>query len=310
MNAPVPSPAPMPVYPDDGLGLPPEFDPAEYAIWNEIARTMTPDEAWRHFRTVGWKQGRRAGPVHNRATFSSVIAPDARVLEIGPAHLPALKRPERNVAYLDVQDTAGLRRRAVLWGGDPDAVPEIDYVWTGQRYPELIAERFDAVFSAHNIEHQPDLVRHLVDLESILAPGGHVFLCVPDKRYTFDHFLPESTVADVLGAYVDGPVRHSARTVIEGLLHAHNTPQRHWAGDHGDNTLRAPPSTIATKLRQAVETYRSATDYQDAHAWKFTPASFRYLLDLLHQAGFIPLRPVRIYGTFREGVEFYAILTR
>ena len=61
-------------------------------------------------------------------------------------------------------------------------------------------DKFDYVISSYCIEHQPDLIKHLQDFEHVLQPGGFYFVLAPDKRYCHDHFMQESTIAEVNGA--------------------------------------------------------------------------------------------------------------
>ncbi len=60
---------------------------------------------------------------------------------------------------------------------------------------EIVNECFDVVLNSHCIEYQPNLITHLNHIESILNPGGYYFVLEPDKRYCFDHFIPESSLA-------------------------------------------------------------------------------------------------------------------
>jgi predicted SAM-dependent methyltransferase len=59
-----------------------------------------------------------------------------------------------------------------------------------------VYEQFDIAFSSHVIEHTLDFIKHLNQVCDILKNNGHYFLFVPDKRYCFDYFSPESTMPD------------------------------------------------------------------------------------------------------------------
>jgi SAM-dependent methyltransferase len=241
----------------------------------------------------------------------ALIPRDARILEIGPFFSPMFDKAKHRVSYVDVLTTEQLRARAAtIEGGDPGKVPEIDHVWTGGPISELIAERFDVVFSSHNIEHQPCLVSHLADLAALLKPGGAVFLFVPDRRYCFDHFLPPTALTDVLGAWFEPSARHRGEAVVKHWMFlTHNDPGRHWAGDHGvDPYTRLSGHAAGAWMRSVRDTYRAAEDYVDVHAWQFDPEGFRTILQSLHDAGLSELAPVRVYPTPRGGIEFYAIL--
>jgi hypothetical protein len=277
----------------------------------DLAR-MTEAQAVEHYDLHGRREGRVCSEVWNRDTLKALIDPADSILEIGPFFSPAFDKHERRVRYVDVFTTQELRERAQsLEDGAPERIPEIDYVWTGGPLTKLVPERFDAIYSSHNIEHHTCLVSHLQDLAGLLNPGGAVFLVIPDKRYCFDHFLPESTRLDVLGAWADPGYRHSARTVIkQSLFTTHNDIMRHWAGDHGDNPFeRLATPALGEQAAAHKPLFQNPQHYVDAHAWHFTPESFRTLIADLHAMRLSPLVPARVYATIYGTTEFFAILT-
>ncbi|HEY9345863.1 MAG TPA: methyltransferase domain-containing protein [Inquilinus sp.] len=264
---------------------------------------LNAQEARHHYASYGIREGRLARPDGVREGFLTLVPTDKPVLEIGPFANPAVRGD--NVRYADVLTTGQLRARAIEIGYDPNGCPEIHYP-----LPTLdlgtISERFAAVISSHNIEHQPDLVRHLQAVERLLRPGGRYFLLVPDKRYCFDHFLPETTIADVMSAYMCRPKVHDIRSVIEHwALTTHNDPARHWDGDHG----RPHIETTLEPLKRAISTYESNPEqYVDVHAWQFTPQSFEYLFNLIADLGLTRLRPQVVHPTVHLRNEFCAVL--
>jgi SAM-dependent methyltransferase len=149
-----------------------------------------------HFENHGRAEGRMASPAGHRDGFIAQIA-RASVLEIGPSVWPTLSGP--GVKYFDILDKAGLVDRAVASGLDASRAVDVDFVSpTGDL--SIVNEQFDAVYSSHCIEHSPDIIQHLLEVERILPSGGRYFIIVPDKRYCFDATLPESTLAQVVQA--------------------------------------------------------------------------------------------------------------
>lgn len=59
-------------------------------------------------------------------------------------------------------------------------------------------DKFDLVFSSHNMEHVLDLIQHMLDVEKLLMPNGYFSCIVPDRRFTFDYFRHKSSLADVV----------------------------------------------------------------------------------------------------------------
>jgi len=296
------------------IAPPAEFDPGIYVRFpgQDHLRGLDPSAARAHY----WAEGRAAGLVANavssRAALCGLVPQGTRILEIGPSVAPGFRAPAFRVRYLDVVDTDGLRAFAAATGqADPDLVPRIDYVWRGEAYRDLLHEQFDAIYSSHNIEHHPCLVRHLADAADVLAPGGCYLLAIPDKRFCYDHFLPETTLSDVLEAHLEGRMRHAPRHVLDNLMHlAHNESDRHWAGDHGENPfLRgATEADRGGEVRFWLDHYRRQEGYVDVHAWRFTPDNFRVVLSDLNAAGLSRFRVEAVYPTIRNGIEFYAIL--
>lgn len=285
--------------------LPLEFEPKIYRNANPDLRQFDDASLLRHYREAGRLEGRQCSWIANRAAFFALIGARESVLEIGPLANPSVRGV--NVKYFDVLDTEALRSKARTNQQNPDGCPNIDYVSeTGDL--GVIDAHFDAIVSSHAIEHQPDLVRHLGGVARILKPGGRYYLAVPDKRYCFDHFIAETTFADVLGAYSREARLHDAANVIRHFLSTtHNDCMRHWQGDHGAPAWTTNPELITTALDRVA---RMTGLYADAHAWQFFPESFADLMRGLHEHGFSPFSVERVYPTMYGSQEFYAVLKK
>jgi len=232
-----------------------------------------------------------------------MISTNESVLEIGPFTNPVCSG--ENVRYFDVLNKAGLITRAEAIGRSTGGAVDIHYV-SPIGDLSIVRDTFDVCISSHAIEHQPDLIRHLNDVEKILNEGGRYFLVVPDKRYCFDHFIPESSIADILTAR--GRKIHTLRSVIEHrALTTHNDVQKHWAGDHGVPKYITDPKSLSSA---AAEYERANGEYIDVHAWQFNPNSFRRNISLLNSLGLIQLKVDQVFQTAYGSIEFYAILRR
>ena len=288
--------------------LPPAFEPDVYRDQVPALTQLGADELIAHYEEEGKHRGVRACRLEGRHQFASLVPPNAIALEIGPFGSPLLAGA--HVRYADVLDTSQLRARAPAHGVDPANVPPIDYVLRDGSL-DSIDERFDAILSSHAIEHQPDLVAHLEQIERRLLPAGRYLVLVPDKRYCFDRHLAPSTIAEVLQAHHEGRMTHTLRSVIEHrALGTHNDPARHWA--NADLAQRDSLTSIDANLVQAAwreyEMARGA--YIDVHAWYFTPDSFNQIMGLLNALGLTQLKVERLYPTQRGSVEFWAVLSK
>ena len=263
--------------------------------------TAGDDDVLAHYDRHGREEGRVAADVALREHFLPMIDPDARLLEIGPYFTPAFKGP--NVRYLDVFDGPTLRRLAEAQGADPGGCPEVIHYTNGMG--EAAGADFEAVFSSHAIEHQPDLVTHLQQVAAALKPGGLYWVICPDKRYCFDHKRPASTIADVLDAR--GRTRNTRRNVIaQVVLMDHNDAVRHWQGDHDDVSV-LERERLAWALQHIEE---KGEDYIDVHAWHLTPPVMRRILSSLIDLKLIPFTRFRVYDTPVNRNEFMAVLGR
>ena len=295
--------------PATAVAFPEEFEAAAYRGQNEGIAHLNDLELRFHYEAHGKTEGRRCSRVADRASFLSCVPRGLEILEIGPFWAPAFRRPEHRVWYVDVLDREALQKKAA---NDPNSrgamVPDIDFIWKGEPYRALTGREFDVVFSSHNVEHQPDLVAHLEDVASVLRPGGLFLLVIPDKRYCFDHFIPETTIAQVIEAHVYRRRQHSLATLLtDRLMHTHNNSAEHWAGQHGRDP-RFPVEERQALVRRVMTDCLGASDYVDAHAWQFTPDSFRSVSSELRSLDMTCLDSLRVYQTSFNSFEFYAVL--
>ena len=285
---------------------PAEFDPAFYAQKNADLTHMSETELRQHFFAFGQNEGRIGSLACLREHFIRYAGNYQLVLEIGPFCNPALKGV--NVRYFDVLDAEGLAARAVHTDYQNKTIPEIHYV-SPIGDLSVVGDTFPAVFGSHNIEHHPDLIYHLNQVETLLADGGYYYLIIPDKRYCFDHFIAESTIAQVIDAHMERRRTHRLCSIIEHrALTTHNDPMRHWRRDH---VGADPLQKLVSGTQTAIEEYRRAQGgYVDVHAWQFTPESFRNIVHCLGQLNFIRLSVERVYNTPFGRCEFTAILKK
>ena len=240
-----------------------------------------------------------------RSAFLESIPKFKSVLEIGPFDNPQITG--EGVAYFDVLDQEGLRKRAVQEEHDPAGCPVIDFV-SDCGDLSIISGPFDAVFSAHVVEHQHNLIQHLLDVGRLLKPGGRYYLVIPDKRYCFDYFLKTSTVENVVEAADKGPSKNVERAIHDSYYNlAHGVPMKHWLGLHGKRVMH--PGMDKADCEPAIESYRLG-NYRDVHAFQFTPSSFQAICTSLYSSKRSPLRPVAVHDTRFSALEFFAILEK
>jgi SAM-dependent methyltransferase len=284
------------------IEFPKEFDP-------EFYRNHYPDLSWMddqqltdHYDAYGRDEARLPNRIVDRQGFVQEILSSGSTLEIGPFFSPIAKGP--NVLYFDVLSQSDLLARAKSLGQDHAETPHIDYVSpTGDL--KIVNRTFDFVVSSNCLEHQPDLIEHLKNVERLLNPGGCYLALVPDKRYCHDHFMAESTIARALDAHYRRATTHPLQAVIEHVaLSAHNDPLRHWAGDHGEKY-----ENLDARIGEAMAAFSHANSgYLDVHSWYFTPESLKHLIATLGRLGHIGLRCIRCYDTRKYQNDFWMVL--
>jgi hypothetical protein len=286
------------------MNLPSEFELDTYKSIHKDLEKMSDDELHNHYENFGRFEGRRANQLVSRQDFIALITKHMRILEIGPFNDPLASGP--NVDFADYLDQEALIARAKEIGRDYTRTPSIKYVLSDSGL-EKIKEDYDAVVSSHCIEHQPDIVLHIAQVQRLIeARNGRYFLFIPDKRYSFDRYLAESTIAEVIDAHEDRKKIHSLKSVIEHrALTTHNDPKKHWL----ENDIRTRHHIDFGKVKTAVAEWRASKgQYIDVHAWYFTPESFKEMVSLLNNLDYINLRVERLYPTRSGSLEFWTIL--
>ena len=231
-------------------------------------------------------------------------------LEVGASHNPiAPKRAGYQVHVIDTMNREQLIEKYRSHNVNLENIEEVDFVWEGETYAELTGKKnfYDWIIASHVIEHTTDLIGFLNGCEEILNDSGVLSLVVPDLRYCFDSFRPISGLARVIDThFLHNPARHSPGTVVEFYLNfVTKGGQGAWyAGAEGDFAFG-----LSVELaRQAMEKALHSAEYQDVHAWCFTPSSFRLLLHDLRSLGLTDFHELAYYPT--SGCEFYITLGR
>ena len=288
--------------------IPLQFEASVYRANNPDIAKLSDSELWAHYQQHGKEEGRLCHQLPERQAFVKIIPPEMHTLEIGPYARPLVSGSR--VKYVDVFSTQELRQRADGVVMDPGQVPEI--TWVSQPSDlSCVDEHFGAVLSSHVIEHQPNLVHHLNQVDHILRRGGRYFILAPDHRYCFDHFMTPSLITDVLAAHVEKRKAHTVASLLESrLLMTHNHPAEHWNGNHGNpnDNPEYPDSSRVERLQIAMNSYHEQGFVKDEHAWYFTPETFESIIQDLNELGLINLKIERLYPTLRNSVEFWAIL--
>jgi len=279
------------------LHLPPEFDPPSYRRRYPDLAGLRRSQLREHWRQEGRGRRRNASTVENRDELLLCLRDADHLLEIGPFDKPSLepfRQSSQVVDYADHFSREEMVARARLYPKrNPNAIPPIRYVLGKGGYKQ-IEQRYDAVVSHHCLEHQPDLIGHLLQVAELLKPGGLYLFTMPDQRRCFDHFLPPSNLIDVITAHLERRTRPPLQALVEHKCFT--VPQ--WRD--ALNPLRQLRPELRALLDAALEEYQ-LHPYVDVHCWKFTSERFRRLLRQLVTLSYLPVSACwRIYNLGNE----------
>jgi SAM-dependent methyltransferase len=233
-----------------------------------------------------------------------------KILKIGPLFRPFFLKSEADVVYVDHADTEALRAK---YKHDPkfdkSTIVDVDAVWGAQTLAECvgIGRKVDCVIASHVIEHVPDLLAWLKELESVLATDGEIRLVVPDKRFTFDYTRRLTELPEVLDAYLRKARRPLPFNILGHVLNVRQVDtfaawQRPLA--LADIPLSHPFELAIYAARDALST----ENYHDVHCWVFTPCSLASLMHAAAENDLVDLECTLFADTPRGSLEFIVMV--
>jgi SAM-dependent methyltransferase len=231
-------------------------------------------------------------------------------VEIGPLYRPLVAKSDGKIIYVDHADTKALRKK---YEDDPavniEEIVEVDAVWGRQVLQACLKdEKVDYVIASHVIEHVPDLITWLEEIEAVLKPGGSLRLVVPDRRFTFDYLRRESRLCDIVNAYL-----LKARTPLPIAILDYVTLVRQvdvhaaWDGTLPAELPLVPGHVLEAAIRLARDQIANGS-YHDVHCWVFTPRSFANLFAEAAAEGLIRYACKVLHDTEPDQLEFVAII--
>ncbi len=231
-------------------------------------------------------------------------------LEIGPSFNPLVPKADGyRVEILDHLSAANLREKYKSTPNvDLSKIEEVDYVSDGGSILKLVGkpQHYDYIIASHVIEHTTDLLGFISDCEQLLKDTGVLVLAVPDKRFAFDCLRSYSTTGQILQAHLERRQRHTPGQVFDEV--AYNCLRDGaiaWKnGDSGPLSFFRPLSDA----KAAFEKLQQQDIFYDIHAWQFTPAGFRLIMNDLFEIGSIYLRETSFHETL--GNEFFISLSK
>ena len=241
--------------------------------------------------------------------LDSITSRTGLVLEISPLAAPLLPPNYEGYRSIDVAGREGLLKKYEGHGLDENVIRQPNYIWTGQHYRDIVGEDelFDLVVASHVLEHVPNLISFLNDVEDILTDLGELRVIFPDYRFCFDWSRQPTRIADIIAAHLENRTQPTVADVYDYYAMVHtggvkNDPKYHW------NTAGAR-NVVPDKHWHSVAINKadvSLNEYVDVHVWRFDPDSFVEHMTFLHNVGLISLELINVVRTQPNDFEIFA----
>jgi SAM-dependent methyltransferase len=237
-----------------------------------------------------------------------------RGLEIGALNNPTPMPNDISVEYVDYASTETLQQHPHEDTIRRADIVEVDHVWPGSGSLAQICGRadYDFVIASHVIEHVPNVLGWFEGIYNVLRPGGVFNLAIPDRRYTFDIRRKESTLGEMVEAYLHSYTRPSVRQLFDHTYDAAAVaPGAPWSPTFDLNSTPRYSGDAALDLafsqsRMAIAQGR----YFDSHCWIFTPWSFLDRIEGAIKLGLFPFTISDLAETQRGSYEFFVSLRK
>lgn len=261
---------------------------------------------------LGKDQGDSRLSYRRRQILSSAGLARPRIaLEVGAFDNPTVRaRDGFDVRYADYFSATELREmHAANPRRDPERIVEVDYVIKGPHLSPFIREEVDLLVANHVVEHLPDPIGWLRDVERFCSASAAIFLAVPDQRYTFDYLKRPSDAIELVAAHEQGKAAPDPYDIARmRWLHTRVDADALWQGA----APPVPPLPAPRRLRELVEQSRAqaAQGYTDVHCTFYTSESFVRIFDELHRSGYIAWEVELLQDVDPGGNEFCVLLRR
>lgn len=299
--------------------FPPSFDMDVYKLNDDLSE-FTDTQLYEHYTNYGRNEGRIANIISSIYELTKCIPPDCKCLEINPRDAPALK--DKITTYFHTLNRDELIETMVNLDQEVeiDNIPPIHY-WNIYGDLSSITDTFDVVYSNKIIHTQVNLINHLNQVSKLLHQDGYYIVICPDKRYQSTHFVPESTIADIMDqdrrddicSDQSNPTHNSTHNIthnIKSLLYTHafqchNDEKRHWNNDHGEVHVQT------SDIKHAIDQFHHGyPDNYSIQSLFFTPDSFGSAMTILNELNITSFVVDNIYPTRHNQSYFIAVLRK
>lgn len=216
------------------------------------------------------------------------------ILEISPNWAPLVVDSDLSVggsiSYTDRMPTELLNDREKNNPGRVDfdlKVMNNSFVWTpGEELSKCTSELYDYVISSHVVEHVPDLLGHMIEVQKVLKPDGAYVVVIPNSKGTGEYFRRLSEESDVIEHFFRGGNSTSPGQNWDYL--------RKIVKFDGNSDISATPFEGFVRHHTDAEAIQDATrclkEYVDVHCWVFDRKTFLRTISTLNSLNLFPFK--------------------
>jgi SAM-dependent methyltransferase len=270
---------------------------------------MQGDPSYDSFSALKKRGGRTASLLHDLADGCA-----KRGLEIGALNNPCPMPSDVIIEYVDYANTETLQQHPHEESVHRPSIVRVDHVWNGSGSLADICGRadYDFAIASHVIEHVPNVLGWFQGIYDVLKSGGIFNLAIPDRRYTFDIRRKESTLGEMVEAYLCNYSKPSIRQMFDHTFDAAAVkPGGPWLPDFNIDAIPRYSGRGALALAfDQSQRIQIEGRYFDSHCWVFTPGSFLDCIEGAIELGLFPF----VFSEFRPtsvgSFEFFVSLRK
>lgn len=233
-----------------------------------------------------------------RRLFLPHVDKNMTALEVGAFYMPTLLPSDvKLIEYADYYSTAELKKQ--LEGNDYalERLVDVTHVVADKELKDLVKKKYDIIIANHVLEHLINPFGYLKDLEGMLNPGGMIFASLPDKKYSFDRYRPDTTLAHFIADFLSGDGKASLN---EACIEAALLYDYSYGGGDNASHRRLNPAAIERILNEGF--------HPGMHVHVFQGETFLHkVLNPFLQCGFIDYTCVDYDIAFELGEMIFVL---
>jgi predicted SAM-dependent methyltransferase len=238
------------------------------------------------------------------------------VLEIGAMDMPTFYPDEVSIEFLDYytnEEFASLSAAGKLSRPLESLMP-VEIVAKEKYFSSATHKKYDLIIANHVIEHVPDLISWLRELQNLLKVDGWIFLAIPDKRYTFDYNRAVTSVVEIYRRYVEDAKSPDIYTIADYFyLQRDVRIDDFWKSNtvELENKLSKSTYTFSEALKRAKVSVNGFESHVNIHCNVFSAPTFKETwsaIDSIAPITGMTLKLKELVDVMTDANEFWVLL--